>query len=299
MAEYGAIYKKLWNKPRFYNMSGDSQRFLLYLFTGPGSKMCGICDFHIYNMTTAKAFKWSPEHTGKRFRELLENGWVKYDKNTNILLVNNWFNFRTLMNENMLKKAMNEISEMEYSELFVDLINQMRTSDSRLSEQMKRDLLIRLVKQFDKRLPETVKAYANVNENENIDIDMAIIKELALLFNKKTKRPIPRVKIDSLSKENNPTRIGKIEAMIKKHGPAGEWWEKYFDIISKSEFLTGKNDNGFTATFDWIMIPANMIKIIEGNYNTKGKKGKKGSSSKPGKRDDFNTHVKKVGAENW
>jgi hypothetical protein len=46
-------------------------------------------------------------------------------------------------------------------------------------------------------------------------------------------------------------------------------WEEFFKLVANSDFLTGKNDRGFTATFDWVMKPSNFVKILEGNYNNR------------------------------
>lgn len=54
-----------------------------------------------------------------------------------------------------------------------------------------------------------------------------------------------------------------------------EWWGKYFEYISQSDFLTGKgalhHETGrpFAASFDWIINPNNMLKVLEGKYNGK------------------------------
>jgi hypothetical protein len=50
------------------------------------------------------------------------------------------------------------------------------------------------------------------------------------------------------------------------------WWEKYFNYIRESDFLMGRTDNDFMASFEWIIRPTNMAKIINGNYHKKGKK---------------------------
>lgn len=55
------------------------------------------------------------------------------------------------------------------------------------------------------------------------------------------------------------------------------WWEEFFTLVDKSDFLSGNNDRGWTANFDWILKPANMVKIEEGSYQTQRVK----SSSKP------------------
>ena len=55
------------------------------------------------------------------------------------------------------------------------------------------------------------------------------------------------------------------------------WWEEYFTLVDKSDFLSGNNDRGWTANFDWILKPVNMVKIEEGSYQSQRVK----SPSKP------------------
>lgn len=47
-----------------------------------------------------------------------------------------------------------------------------------------------------------------------------------------------------------------------------EFWDGFFDLISKSKFLTGQTHEPWTGCgFDWIFKPANFKKIVEGNYS--------------------------------
>ncbi len=41
-----------------------------------------------------------------------------------------------------------------------------------------------------------------------------------------------------------------------------------FQRAQESDFLSGKNKRGWTANFDWIMNPTNIVKILEGNYDS-------------------------------
>lgn len=41
--------------------------------------------------------------------------------------------------------------------------------------------------------------------------------------------------------------------------------------VEESDFLKGKNDKGWTITFDWFVLPNNFIKVAEGNYRNKRK----------------------------
>ena len=51
------------------------------------------------------------------------------------------------------------------------------------------------------------------------------------------------------------------------------WWTGLFSGIAQSDFLTGRA-GGFTASIEWIIKPANFLKILEGNYtNNKSTRG--------------------------
>lgn len=51
--------------------------------------------------------------------------------------------------------------------------------------------------------------------------------------------------------------------------PEENWWEKYFKHVNESPFLTGDNDRSWTADFHWLILPANMEKVINGRYKTR------------------------------
>jgi len=47
-----------------------------------------------------------------------------------------------------------------------------------------------------------------------------------------------------------------------------EFWENLFNHVSNSDFLMGRNNANFRGcNLEWIVKPANFIKIIEGNYH--------------------------------
>ena len=51
-----------------------------------------------------------------------------------------------------------------------------------------------------------------------------------------------------------------------------------FKLASESDFLNGGSDNGFKASFDWLLKSENFIKVLEGNYNNKSKVNKQKSN---------------------
>jgi hypothetical protein len=56
-----------------------------------------------------------------------------------------------------------------------------------------------------------------------------------------------------------------------------EGWYSVLDKIRAGPHLTGRNDRGWTATFDWVLKPANLTKIMEGNYDDRHQPPKPGS----------------------
>lgn len=46
------------------------------------------------------------------------------------------------------------------------------------------------------------------------------------------------------------------------------FWHKYFERAGKSEFLNGA-PNGWRADFEWLINPANLLKVLEGRYDHK------------------------------
>lgn len=67
------------------------------------------------------------------------------------------------------------------------------------------------------------------------------------------------------------SRKQKIKARLHDFGRQEAWMptvEALFEAIASSDFLCGKNDNGWTATFDWLFeSPKNWVKVMEGNYS--------------------------------
>lgn len=69
-----------------------------------------------------------------------------------------------------------------------------------------------------------------------------------------------------LSKINKITdrRKSSINARLKEYDL--ETILQVFKMANESDFLTGNNDRGWKADFDWLLKPNNFIKVLEGNY---------------------------------
>lgn len=77
---------------------------------------------------------------------------------------------------------------------------------------------------------------------------------------------------------NNGIESPKVSIMTDKRQKAIENWLKVYTIshfescvkkVKESDFLSGKNDKGWRATFDWCLTSDNCCKIIEGVYDNR------------------------------
>jgi len=73
-------------------------------------------------------------------------------------------------------------------------------------------------------------------------------------------------------------------------------FKNLFELAEKSDFLKGKNSRDWTATFDWLIKDSNMAKVLDGNYNAKGKKdaGKSKSNEYDARRNEVKAHALKI-----
>jgi hypothetical protein len=61
-------------------------------------------------------------------------------------------------------------------------------------------------------------------------------------------------------------------------------WRAYLRRIAASPFLTGGGERGWKADLDWAVKPANVVQVLEGKYDPKGKQAT--ASAPPGTVDD-------------
>ena len=97
------------------------------------------------------------------------------------------------------------------------------------------------------------------------------------------KPPAPHQKIVDLYHKTCPqlSRVIKLTP-ARRQAVKARWnneltdldaWERYFSVVSESEFLTGKanprpgTDRPFRADFDWLVKQSNCVKVMEGKYD--------------------------------
>lgn len=113
--------------------------------------------------------------------------------------------------------------------------------------------------------------------------DNSIDTNVSIVGNDKNIPDCPHQEIISLYKKNIPMGIqpkawdGARAVALKsrwrerKERQDLAWWDKFFDYVSQSKFLTGqvvaKDRKPFEITLPWLLKPENFNKIIEGYYH--------------------------------
>jgi len=97
------------------------------------------------------------------------------------------------------------------------------------------------------------------SSNNNINIIKGMLSEFGRIC-----KSLPQPK-------GNPSkpRQSALLARFKDLNSDIQNWSDLCETVEESDFLTGRTDNPFTASIDWITKPANFTKIIEGNYKNK------------------------------
>ena len=110
-------------------------------------------------------------------------------------------------------------------------------------------------------IPTDTKYTDNDNDNDNDnDIYNIDYKSIVDLYN----RLCPSLsKVKSLSN----ARKKAIKARLNSYNI--DDFEELFKKAEKSDFLKGKNDRNWTATFDWLIKDSNMAKVLDGNYDNR------------------------------
>lgn len=91
-------------------------------------------------------------------------------------------------------------------------------------------------------------------------IDFAAIKDYWNAKHDETKSAMRRLTLMSDQRKSN------VRARLREYGGDVAKVYQAIDIAMASDFMNGKNDKGWVASFDWIMHPSNFPKVLEGNY---------------------------------
>ncbi|MGN1131857.1 MAG: helix-turn-helix domain-containing protein, partial [Ruminococcus sp.] len=100
--------------------------------------------------------------------------------------------------------------------------------------------------------------------------------------------------------EITPERKRLIDCGEEKLKEYGKTFEEFFRAVEESDFLSGRSGKWTGCSFDWILKPLNMVKILEGNYtNQEGVSTFRGFSGGKNVSYDIDEYESSSTIDNW
>ena len=124
--------------------------------------------------------------------------------------------------------------------------------------------LNRVVSKLNRGSEKTKQGYLENDEENNTSLNSPSSSNTSDRFNYSNVIEIYHRTCPELSKIRELT--SNRQKTLKAWGNLEEMTE-VFEKVSKSKFLNGDNDRKWKADFDWIIKPANRVKILEGKYS--------------------------------
>ena len=125
----------------------------------------------------------------------------------------------------------------------------------------------------DVDVDDDVDVNVNVNVDEDVDVNKKHSYQLIADMYNATCVTLP--KCTTLSE----SRKKALRARLNHYSI--DDFQRLFEKANKSSFLTGSNNNNWTANFDWLIKDSNMAKVLDGNYDNKPRASGGGGSGNP------------------
>lgn len=274
---YHKIASNFWGDKKIRSWDQDTTFLALYLLTSPHKNTEGL--FRLPQGYIAADLNWSLEHLNKPFSKLLNDGFIKYDEEVEVIYIVNALKYQIPQNPNQEKAAIKKLKTLPETDLLDEFIEK--------TVKYSKGFAKRLRKEFAKSQALTPTPSQTQNKIKNKK------KKKSLKKSKKFKKGSTQFKagsflIDKIL-ENNPKtkvpkknvenklmqrwcnnldklhRLGPIGA--KKNENKGYSWEEIFDLIEWSQ----NNDFWKTNILSSYKLRKQVIKL-ENKMNMEKKK---------------------------
>ncbi len=269
-----------WKDEKLIKVSPNAKYLFLYLLSNPHRNILGL--YYLPKLYIVVDTGLPEETVSKGLEELLRNGLITVDYDSNMVLVNRFMKYNPLENPNQVTNAIKKVNEIPKTDLINDLIQQLQgLEDSKLEP------LIRVLKGLGKGL-ETLSKQEEEEEKEKEEEEVHTSSMVTTLpapsFSEKQTKTLKQVQVpyQEIVDEYNAICLSLPQVQIinkkrKKSIRARFLYDLDHDVgrfknlfrqVEKSDFLTNrKGHKEWRANFDWIINQNNMVKILEGNYD--------------------------------
>ncbi|MGM0438757.1 MAG: hypothetical protein ACQEQD_10865 [Bacillota bacterium] len=234
---YHKVASNFWGDKKVRSWDQDTTILALYLLTSPHKKTEGL--FRLPKGYIAADLNWSLKVLEQPFNKLLEDGFIKYDKEVEVIYIVRALKYQTPQNPNQEKAAIKKLKTLPKTELLDEFIERAAKYNKGFAE--------RLNKEFGKSqaLTPTPSQTQNKIKNKTKKFSKKSIPFKASSFlidkilenNSKTKVPEKSEDDKSMQKWckdlDKLHRLGPIGA--KKGENKGYSWKEIFKIIEWSQ----------------------------------------------------------------
>ena len=254
MAVYRNINVTFWTDTKVSDdFTPEDKYFMLYCLTNNYTNLCGCYEISIKQISKDMGYDTETvEKLLKRFSEI--HNVIFYNKQNKELLIKNWSKYNWTKSEKLDKPLLNEIENiktLDFKRFVTDEYN-------------KRDTVsIPYIYPMDTTVSVSDTVSESVINNKETKIKKEDkSEEIKEIYNQYATN-LPQVKI------LNDTRKKNINKLLKVF--TEEQFKEICQVANISDFLTGKNDRGWKADFDFLIRTDKAINILEGKFDNKTK----------------------------
>ena len=163
---YSKIDSLFWRDQKNRKLSDDGKLLFLYLLTCPHRSSIGL--YYLPEQYVASDIKWTLERVQKGFKELLQNGCVKYDKDNEIVFIKNFLRYNSFENSNQIRGALKYLITLPDTVFLSDLIEVIKMGYEDCSKDKSQDFkkaLETLTITLNERVRNTVAYNSNSNSS--------------------------------------------------------------------------------------------------------------------------------------
>lgn len=280
MARYRKIDPRIWNDEKFRTMSHEGQRLFLFVLTHPSLTMIGAMRATQSGLSEelgldAKAFR-------EAFGEALSKGMLKYDEKAFLLWLPNFLKYNAPESPNVVKSWGSALDLLPECDLRKEVLSSAKAFISTMSKAFTEAL----PKAFNEALPKAISKTIPNQEQEQ-EQDIRNTKEKPASRKSDDFRDSLVEKIVSVYRETTTGYFSQIQAVTEKRKRAVKKFidfyrkqvnavdeaaflsavREYFCRAVRSPFLTGHNERGWRADFDFLMNENKALALLEGKYD--------------------------------
>ncbi|RKL63036.1 hypothetical protein DXT63_08555 [Thermoanaerobacteraceae bacterium SP2] len=120
MNRYTQIHTQIWFDEKIQTLDDDCKLLFIYLLTSPHSNMIGY--YRLPKEYTAVDLKWDIKRTTIAFEKLSAAQLIKYDNQSNVILILNFLKYNPIQGENQAKGAVKQAQDIPKSPLLMDFL---------------------------------------------------------------------------------------------------------------------------------------------------------------------------------